>query len=124
MTPRQTMLIVLLGLIFLGSVLIFIQRHMFREKYAILWLVIGVLFVSTPYLYDFFVSIGHYFDIINPTSFFFFFAIIEIILLCIQFTIAISVAFNQRKVTIQNLAILEHRVCELEKCIMKNKPHE
>ncbi|MBF0175323.1 MAG: DUF2304 domain-containing protein [Magnetococcales bacterium] len=114
MTPRQVFLIIVLGLLFLGMVLILIQRHMFREKYAILWLGSSILFILTPLFYDYFIEIGIFFGIMNPASFFFFFAIVEIFLLCIQFTVALTVSFNQRKITIQNLALLEQRVRDLE----------
>ena len=114
MSVKQTVLILLIGWSFLMFTLFLIQRHRFRERYAILWIVVGLLYIGMPYFHGLAARIGHALGFVESVSFFLFTAIMVLFLLSIQFTVALSVAFNQRRSVIQKVAILEKRILDLE----------
>lgn len=114
MTDKQTYWILFLGVLFLALIIQQVRHHRFRERYAILWILVGVLFLSVPFLHDFYSQISMTMGIVNPISFFFFIAVLGLFLLGLQFTLAISCAFEQRRQSIQQLALLEERVRVLE----------
>ncbi len=114
MTPRQILVISILSLSLLVVILELIRRHFLREKYSLAWLFIGFTSVSIPWFYDYYQSLGRFLGIVNPTSFFFFFAIFGLLLLSLQFSLALTSAYMHRKALTQHLGILEARVRELE----------
>ncbi len=115
MTLKQSLLIIVIGLIFITMVFSLIQKHRIRIRYSILWIVISVFFITIPIMMDYYVLIGEMVGIINPISLFFFGAILGLFLLSLQFTLALSVSFYQRKAAIQHTAQLEERVLRLER---------
>ncbi|MBF0140512.1 MAG: DUF2304 domain-containing protein [Magnetococcales bacterium] len=119
MTFRQSLLIFLLACFFLLGTIHLVRRRMFREKYSLLWIGISLLFLSIPFLEEFYRFIGELFDIRNFLSFLLFCALLTLFLLSIQFTVALSVAFYQRKEMAQHMALLEAKVRGLEKRLAK-----
>ncbi|MBF0358313.1 MAG: DUF2304 domain-containing protein [Magnetococcales bacterium] len=117
MMSKQMLLIFLLGLAFFASIIMLVRTYRFREKYSLLWIGISLGFLSIPFLIDYYTALGKFIGIINPISFFFFFGIVTLFLLSVQFTIALTVAFNQRKDIAQKVALLECKILELEKKI-------
>jgi hypothetical protein len=115
MKSTQMWFIFLLGIMFFSSIIMMVRTYRFREKYSLLWIGISLGFLSIPFFIDFYTAIGKFIGIINPISFFFFFGILTLFLLSVQFTIALTVAFNQRKDIAQKVALLECKVLELEK---------
>ncbi|MBF0195292.1 MAG: DUF2304 domain-containing protein [Magnetococcales bacterium] len=115
MTPKQYILLVVLGLLLLALVTTLIQKNRIRIRYSILWVAISLFFLTIPLFLNYYIAIGEFIGIINPISLFFFGATIGLFLLSLQFTLALSVAFNQRKATVQQTALLEERIEKLEK---------
>jgi len=119
MTPRQILFLVIVAVTMITIILELIRRRLLREKYSLLWVLIALVMLTIPFLYDYYVSLGHYMGIKNPRSFFFYSAIIGLVLLSIQFSISISTAYRNRKVLSQQIALLEKRIRDLEE--NKNK---
>ena len=117
MTPRQTIFVTIIGVGLLILVLELIRRQKMREKYALLWIFVAAFIISVPWLHSFYVSIGRLVGIKDPNSTFYFAAIVGLVLLCLQFTLAITTAYNHRKAHTHHLALLEDRVKELEKSL-------
>jgi hypothetical protein len=115
MTPKQYILLTVLGLLSLILVITLIQKSRIRIRYSILWVAISLFFLTIPLFVNFYAAIGELIGILNPISLFFFGATIGLFLLSLQFTLALSVAFNQRKATVQHTALLEERIQKLEK---------
>ncbi|MBF0098837.1 MAG: DUF2304 domain-containing protein [Magnetococcales bacterium] len=115
MTFRQTILIFLLAFFFLLGTIQLVRHHMFREKYSLLWIGISLLFLSIPFLERFYNFVGELLGINNFTSFLLLCALLTQFLLSVQFTVALSVAFHQRKEMAQQMAMLEAKVRGLEK---------
>ncbi|MBF0380038.1 MAG: DUF2304 domain-containing protein [Magnetococcales bacterium] len=117
MTPKQYALLIILGLLSLVLVTTLIQKNRIRIRYSILWVAISLFFLTIPLFVNFYTAFGELIGIINPISLFFFGATIGLFLLSLQFTLALSVAFNQRKATVQQTALLEERIEKLEKLL-------
>jgi hypothetical protein len=115
MTPKQSIFIILVGIFFLILVIALIQKNRIRIRYSILWVGISLFFMTIPLFIDFYTAVGELVGIVNYISLFFFGAIIGLFLLSIQFTLALSISFNQRKSAIQKTALLEERILKLEK---------
>lgn len=96
-----------------------IRRHMMREKYSLLWVMISFLLISIPLLYDYYVRLAALVGIQDPNSFFFYCAIMGLMLFCLQFTLSTSSASRHRRVLTQELALVEKRVRDLEEKLKK-----
>jgi len=117
MTPRQVLFVTLVGLGLLILVLELIRRHLLREKYSLLWFFIAVALVTVPPLYGVYQWFARRVGIRDPNTIFFFLAIVGLILLSLQFSLALSTAYYQRKQLIQQTALLENRVRRLENAL-------
>ncbi len=122
MTSKQAILVVLIGWSFLTFTLFLVQRHRFRERYAILWIFVGLLYMAVPLFHDFAAYVGRLIGFEDSVSFILFSGIMALSLLSIQFTLALTVAFNQRKAVIQRVAILEKRIHDLEMKLWDREP--
>ena len=98
----------------LVGVLELIRRHMFREKYAMLWLVLAAIIASIPWMYPVYVRMGRLVGIKSEMTTFFFGGIVILLLLSLQFTLALTTAYRQRKRLAQKIALLEGRIIELQ----------
>lgn len=114
MNLQQTLFIVGIGILQLICVFELIRRHMLRERYALLWICITVVFFTSPFLFDVYVAAGRFVGIMAPTSIFLLLAILGFMLLNIQASLATSLAYAHLKTLTQQLALLENRVRVLE----------
>lgn len=115
MTEHQIWFFYSLGGFLLVGIIWLVRVQSFREKYSLLWIATCLLFITIPMFYDLYIWVGNLAGIITPVSFFFFSALLMLFLLSIQFTVALTVAFNQRKNIAQHVALLEGKFKELEK---------
>lgn len=115
MSPHQTVFITVIGVLQLAFVFALIRRHMLSERYALLWICIAVVFLTIPFLYDVYAAAGRFVGIVSPTSVFLLLAILGLMLLNIQTSLAISAAYTHRKILTQQLALLENRILRLER---------
>ncbi len=114
MTSRQIVFVILIAVVILFLILELIRRRMLREKYSLLWVMIAVIMLTIPVLYPYYVKLAAYVGIKSPQSFFFYSAIIGLVLLSLQFSLSISTAYRNRKVMAQQMALLEKRIRDLE----------
>lgn len=125
MTFMQSLFAVLIGSGIILLVLELIRTHMLREKYAMVWFAFPVFIFSTPILFDQYTAIARVFGIIDPISFFFSMAFVLLFLLCLQFSIALTTAWGQRKILMQRIAFLEEDLRALrEEMTSERKPIE
>ena len=122
MSRHQILLITVIGVLQLAFVFELIRRHMLRERYALLWICISVIFLTMPFLFEFYVAAGRFVGIMTPTSVFFLLAILGLMLLGVQTTLAASAAYTHRKILTQQLALLENRVRTLERAVKGAPP--
>jgi hypothetical protein len=113
-TPRQMVFVTFVALALFVLVLELIRRHMLREKYSMVWFLTCIVFLTVPLLYDVYAWFASWVGILDPISLFFYLAIVGLVLLSLQFSLALSTAFYQRKALTQSMALLEQRLRRLE----------
>lgn len=114
MSLRQTLAIICLGLGLLSIILYFVRARLLRERYCMLYVFIGVTVTIVPFLYTACRGVASFMGIIDMNSFFFLLAILGLCLICLQLSLALSSAYDQRKALAQRVAILETRLGVVE----------
>jgi len=114
MKPRQIIVVTVLVVFFISLILELIRRHRLRERYSLLWFLIGLGAISVPLLYALYARAARLLGFVEVNNLFFFLSIIALFLLCLQFSIALSSSFNRTKVLVQQLGLLENRIRQLE----------
>lgn len=114
MTTVQTVVVTIASLGILALVLGLIRHHLLREKYATAWILVSVLLCSMPWLFDYYVLFASAIGFVDSTTFFLCMAVVILIALVLQCTLALTAAFRQRRAMAQHIAILEKRLSLLE----------
>ncbi|NWF98681.1 MAG: DUF2304 domain-containing protein [Nitrospirae bacterium] len=83
-----------------------VREKKLREEYSWLWLLTSAGLIILTIRYDILIWITYMIGAVLPTSTLFFFAIIFLMLVCIQFSIRISRLTNQVKDLTQEITIL------------------
>ena len=84
-----------------------VRRRKLKEEYSWLWLLTGAIIIVLTLWYELLQKITDFIGAVLPTSTLFFFAIIFLILLCLQFSVRISKMSDQIKNLAQELSILK-----------------
>ncbi|GGD65747.1 DUF2304 domain-containing protein [Paenibacillus nasutitermitis] len=100
----------LIGLLFTGTVLLFIRRRTLKERYALIWLVTGILMTVLslfPSLLEFLAGLS---GIYYPPSLLYIFGIIGALFILLHLSMAAS-SMSERIIKLtQTVAILEERL--------------
>jgi len=114
MVLRTRFFVIGLSLLALILVINLVRTRKLKEEFAILWLVTGVSLVMISVFVDVVDVISYALGIEYPPAFIFLIALLGITFILFQFSVSISRYSEQIKVLTQELAILRHRVQELE----------
>lgn len=106
MPIRQKIMAILIAVFIFGVILELVRRRRLREEYSWLWLLTGAGLITLTVRYDLLVAISRMIGAALPTSTLFFFGLIFLMLVCLQFSIRISKLTNQVKDLAQELAML------------------
>lgn len=109
----QILAIVASGVLLL-VVLELVRRRRLMERYALLWLLSGVVLLGLSTFRGLLEDAANLFGIAYPPSALFFVAFGFVLLLLLHFSIAVSRLSDQSKVLAQRLALLEKRVRDVE----------
>lgn len=97
------------GLVISSSLFILIIRLIQKRKldiaYCWVWMIMGVAMLVVVLRYDWLVWFTHFIGAVSPTTTLFLFAIIIILMLCLQFSIIMSTHRQHIKRLTQRLAI-------------------
>lgn len=115
MPIRQQVVAILIAISIFLTVLELVRERKLREEYSWIWLLTGAGLVALTFWYNLLVEITHIIGAVAPTSTLFFFGLIFLMLVCVQFSIRISKLTNQVKELVQELTILRSRTGEREK---------
>ena len=115
MPIRQQIVAVVIAAFIFIAILELVRKRKLREEYSWLWLLTGTALVILTVWYELLIKITHFIGAVLPTSTLFFFAIIFLMLVCIQFSIKISTLTNQLKDLTQEVAILKAAMPSEEK---------
>jgi hypothetical protein len=114
MVLRTRFFVIGLGLLALILVINFVRTRKLKEEFAILWLFTGVTLVLVPVFVDAVDLISHALGVDYPPGLLFLVALLGMSFILLQFSVSISRYSEQIKVLTQELAILRHRIQELE----------
>jgi len=105
--PRQVALAVCVGLGLLAVIIELVRRRKLKEEYAWLWIVAGIVILIVGLNYNLLVAITHLIGAGFTSSTLFFFGLMFVIVLCLQFSVKISKLETQLKNLSQHMAVLE-----------------
>ncbi len=107
MPVRQQMVAIFMAILIFIVILELVRKRKLREEYSWLWLLTGALLVVLTVWYDILIKVTYLIGAILPTSTLFFFALIFLMLVCIQFSIKISKLTDQVKNLVQEVTLLK-----------------
>ncbi len=114
MSTPQIVFVTAVGIALFALVIELVRRQLMREKYTLVWVFTSLGLLSVPWFYDYYAAAGRVVGIVEVASLFFFLSIVGLLLFCLQFSLALSTAWYQRKALTQKIALLELRIRELE----------
>ena len=109
MLPRQKVFAILISIGLILVIVDLVRRKKLKEEYSWLWLMSGVIIFILAIWYDLLAAIGNFIGVIVPTSTFFFFGLVFLVLISLHFSVKVSSLTNQVKKLAQELAILKDR---------------
>ena len=95
-------------------VLELVRRRRLLERYALLWLLSGIVLLGLAVWRGLLERISHTIGVVYPPNALFFVAFAFILVLLLHFSVAVSRLSDQSKVLAQRQAILERQLRELE----------
>ena len=107
MPMRQKIVAVTIAVLIFFVIFELVRKRKLREEYSWLWLITGALLIILTIWYDLLVEITNLIGAVLPTSTLFLFAILFLMLVCIQFSIRISKLTNDVKNLSQELTLLK-----------------
>jgi hypothetical protein len=107
MSFNQKTVAIVVSLFVLVLIIDLVRKRKLREEYSVLWILTGIGIVVLASWYGLLKKITTLIGAVLPTSTLFFFALIFLILLSLQFSVRISSLQNQMKELTQRMALLE-----------------
>ncbi|MDY6972042.1 MAG: DUF2304 domain-containing protein [Thermodesulfobacteriota bacterium] len=119
MTIRQKIVAILIAVAIFTIIIELVRRRRLREEYSWLWLVTGFIIILMTVKYELLLGITNLIGAVLPVSTLFFFSIIFLILLCLQFSVRISRLTDRLKNVTQELTILKAEMDEIKSTMAK-----
>lgn len=110
MDSRVQIVAVLVSALLLLGVLELVRRRRLLERYALLWLLSGLVLLALAVWRDLLALVSSALGIAAPPNALFFVALAFVLALLLHFSLAVSRLTDQSKVLAQRLALLEERV--------------
>ena len=124
MEARIQLLAVVASGILLLIVLELVRRRRLLERYALLWLLSGVVLLVLSSFRGLLEDAAGLIGVEYPPSALFFIAFAFVLLLLLHFSVAVSRLADQSKVLAQRLALLEKRLRDVEAEAVEEAPEE
>ena len=115
MSREQIIFLSLFFLVVITLVLHMIAKHSLREVYAVVWVAVALAIPVNIILYPSIVSVGRLVGVQTPFNFSVFIGFVVCFGLLLHFSILNSGLQRNLKNAIQEIALLEGRIAELEK---------
>jgi hypothetical protein len=117
MQTRIQLVTILGAAVLLLAVLELVRRRRLTERYALLWLLSGVMLLTLAIWGGALARISHALGVIYPPNALFFIAIGCIVLLLLHFSAVVSRLSDQSELLAQRLALLEARLRRQERLL-------
>jgi hypothetical protein len=102
--------VIVAGVLLCGLIIELVRRKHLMERYALLWLLAGVVLLALALWKGLLTTLSHAVGIYYPPAALFALAFLFVLVLLIHFSIAVSRLSDQNKILAQRLALLQHRV--------------
>ena len=106
MPLRQQVVAFAIGAGLLLLIVELIRRRKLREEYSVLWFLTGIGILVLVSWYDLLIWTTRFIGSVVPTSTLFFFALIFLFLVCLQYSVRISTLDNRVKDLAQQFALM------------------
>jgi hypothetical protein len=116
MISSKVNLFVIIGsIILLVIILELIRRKYLRERYSLIWIVTGTLFLLLSIRVDILERISNFLGFTVPSNALFFFGILFLLSIVLGLSVITSRLAEKNKVLTQEVVLLKNRVDDLEK---------
>ena len=107
MPLHQKIVAVIIAFSIFALIISLLRRRKLREEYSWLWLLTGAVILILSFSYPLLLWLTRLIGAGLPTSTLFFFGLIFVVLICLQFSVRLSGLSNQVKNLTQQQALLE-----------------
>lgn len=107
---RQLAVAVIFAVAIVGVVVELVRRRKLREEYSFLWLMAAAALLVMAIMPSAIVTLSEWIGAGYTTSTLFFFALVFLLLLCLQFSVRLSRLTTRSKLLVQRLALLEEEL--------------
>ena len=107
MPVRQQVVALIISVALLVLIIELVRRRKLREEYSVLWILTAITIFVFAIWYDLLVALTRLIGAVVPTSTLFFFALVFLVLVCLQFSVRISKLDEQVKQIGQAVALRE-----------------
>lgn len=123
MSARLNLFAMIGSILLLLVILELVRRKYLRERYSLIWIVTGTLFLLLSIRVDFLYRISNLLGFSIPSNALFFFGILFLILIILGLSVITSRLAEKNKTLTQEVVLLEKRVADLEKSHDLPKPN-
>ena len=114
MSLGLSLLAILGSIVLLLVILELIRRKYLRERYALIWLILGSLFLVLSIRVDILYHLSHFMGFSVPSNALFFFGILFLILIVLGLSVITSRLAEKNKTLAQEVTLLKKRMDDLE----------
>jgi hypothetical protein len=115
MSIRLNLVAIIGSIILLLIILELVRRKYLRERYALIWIVTGSLFLLLSIRVQFLYGISSFLGFIVPSNTLFFFGILFLLSIVLGLSVITSRLTEKNKILTQEVVLLKKRVADLEK---------
>ncbi len=113
MPPKQKIAMIIICFLIFFFILYLVRRRKLREEYSWLWLLTSLSLFVMVIRYEWLETVTKMIGAVLPTSTLFIGALIFLMLLCVQFSVAISKLTKHVKNLVQENALLRVKIEEI-----------
>ena len=123
MSARLNLFAMIGSILLLLVILELVRRKYLRERYSLIWIVTGTLFLLLSIRVDILYRISSFLGFSIPSNALFFFGILFLILIILGLSVITSRLAEKNKILTQEMVLLKKRVADLEKSHDLPKPN-
>ena len=123
MSARLNLFAMIGSILLLLIILELVRRKYLRERYSLIWIVTGTLFLLLSIRVDILYRISHFLGFSIPSNALFFFGLLFLILIILGLSVITSGLAEKNKILTQEVVLLKKRVADLEKSHDLPKPN-
>ena len=121
MSIRLNLFAIIGSIILLLVIFELIRRKYFQERYSLIWIVTGTLFLLLSIRVDILYRMSNFLGFSIPSNALFFFGVLFLILIVLGLSVITSRLSVKNKILAQEVVLLKKRVADLEKSLRSSE---